>query len=218
MKSYLVFDLESTGAADADDYLEPVSAPSNWKDEEKIAAYIEEKRAELIARAALDCDLNRIVAIGFMRANGLVEVFVSEDETAEKQALAAFWNAWTNVDGPKVNFNALLFDLPVLIRRSQLLGVKHPNVSLDRYRTPVVDLMQYLTWRGAVKAKSLSFYCKRFGIQAPADEFSGKDIPLLVEAGDYESVAAHCRADVIKTAALAVRLGIISDADWAEVA
>ena len=41
------------------------SAPSNYKDEDKIAAYIAEKQAESLKTAALDPDYGKIIAIAF---------------------------------------------------------------------------------------------------------------------------------------------------------
>jgi hypothetical protein len=63
---YIVLDLASSALPDADNYLEgTVKAPSNYKDQAKIAAYIAEAQAERLASAALDLDLARITALGF---------------------------------------------------------------------------------------------------------------------------------------------------------
>jgi hypothetical protein len=61
-----VFDIETAPLPEAVDYLEPAEPPANYKDPEKIAAYISSKNAENLDRCGLDVDLCRVVAIGLM--------------------------------------------------------------------------------------------------------------------------------------------------------
>jgi DNA polymerase III epsilon subunit-like protein len=110
-----------------------------------------------------------------------------------------------------IGFNVLGFDLPVLIRRSQYLGLQAPSINLDRYRTPHVDLMERLSFNGKLRYRGLDFYCKRFGIQVE-DAHKGKDIAELIAAEDWQAVANHCLADLNKTQALAARLGFLRSA------
>lgn len=205
-----IIDIETCGLPEAKDFAEPVDAPANYKDPEKIAAYVAEKQAEAVNRAGLDLDLCRIVAVGLM-AEGLdqVRVFVAKDSDDEAAMLRELW-AYLTLDRHPVlvGFNMIGFDLPVLIRRSQYLGVTYPRLVLDRYRTPHEDLMLKLTWNGLVKAKSLKFYAKRFGIPCD-DTVSGADIGALVAAGDWEKVVSHVTSDVKLTAALAERIGVL---------
>jgi hypothetical protein len=56
--------------------------------------------------------------------------------------------------------------------------------------------------------RTLKAFCRRFGIPC-TDTIDGKDVPGLVSAGDWEAVAAHVRADVEMTLALAVKLGVV---------
>jgi hypothetical protein len=42
----IVLDIETVGLPDAASYMEPVTAPANYKDPEKIAAYVAERHAE----------------------------------------------------------------------------------------------------------------------------------------------------------------------------
>lgn len=204
-----VFDIETVSIGGAAEFIEPVSAPSNYKDPAKIADYIAEKTAEQVGKCALDPDLCRVVAIGWTPPTE-PWVDLATDEDDERRLISSFWAVYGNhYPCTLIGFNSLGFDLPVLLRRSQYLGVPYPTINLDRYRTPHMDLMQKLSFNGAIRAHSLSFYCKRFGIEVP-DETSGKDIAALVQAGNWEGVRRHCAADVAKTAVLAERLGILS--------
>jgi hypothetical protein len=56
--------------------------------------------------------------------------------------------------------------------------------------------------------RSLKAFCKRFGIQV-ADDITGKDVPSLAAAGEWESVRAHVESDVALTVALARKLRIL---------
>jgi predicted PolB exonuclease-like 3'-5' exonuclease len=203
-------DIETVGLPEAAQYAEPVAAPANYRDPEKIAAYIAEKQAEQVNKAGLDLDLCRVVAIGLMvEGASVVQVLMAKDHDEEAQMLRELWASLTKDRHPVlVGFNILGFDLPVLIRRSQYLGVPYPRMNLDRYRTPHHDLMLELTWRGLVRARSLKFYAKRFGIDVQ-DEVNGADMPVLVEAGDWDKVTSHVTSDVRLTAALAERIGVV---------
>src|SRR5690606_16584599 len=177
----VIFDLETVAIDRATDLVEPVSAPSNYKDEAKIASYVAEKQAEQISKAALYPWTARVVAIGWYDTNAdrpRATVQVCRTEQDEKHTLMDFWSMASRDDGrfliPLCGFNSLSFDLPMLVARSMLLGVKHPMPSLDRYRSPHPDLMQILSFKGAIPSRSLKWYAKRFGIPCE-DTVSGAD-------------------------------------------
>lgn len=232
----VIVDIETAPLDDAAQYLEPltpIEAPDlslitpakNLVDPAKIAtdidkrkqaamdAYREQcqhqefKRYELLERCALDVDLCRIVAIGYQREDwSEPHVHVLLTQAAEANWLGTFWCEIGQ--RTTLGYNTLGFDLPVLMRRSLYLGVPHPFVSLDRYRTNHIDLQQKLSFNGLLKFRGLSFYCKRFGIPCE-DETPGSQIGELVKAGEWDRIAAHCRSDVLKTKALAERMGFL---------
>lgn len=204
----VVFDIETAPLPEAADFLEPAEAPGNYKDQEKIAAYIAAENAKQLDRCALDLDLCRVVSVGLIR-EGVGDVQIAYADTdSEPEILHWFWSfAW---EPHLVGFNCVAFDLPVLLRRSLYLGVKVPDISLDRYRHPrVSDLQQILSYNGALKLRGLSFYAKRFGL-GHEDEITGADIAQCVAKGDWASVRSHVTKDVRKTALLANKLGLFS--------
>jgi len=89
----LVFDIETYPIDGAADYLEPVSAPSNYSKPEAIASYIAKETANQLSKCALDPDLCRIVALGAYRSDSDWAVDVARDERDEAVALAAFWES-----------------------------------------------------------------------------------------------------------------------------
>lgn len=205
---YIAIDCETIASPDAAGFLDPVRPPGNYKDPIKIAAYVDEKQAERVANAGLEADLCEVVCVGWkvLDEDSGTEV-ASRAEATECQLLKALFQAIGN--RVIVGYNSLSFDIPVLVRRAQLLGIPYPQINVDRYRTPHLDLLELLSFHGKLTMRSLKFYGRRFGLPVP-DETNGKDIAALVAAGDWKAVEAHCAADVELTAKLAERLGWVA--------
>lgn len=203
----LVFDIETVPLTDAAAYIEPAEAPANYKDPVKIAEAIAAKNAEALSKCGLDVDLCRVVAIGVMseHMDAPLVLMTPDDEAG---MLRAFWQ---NVgDRHLVGFNCLAFDLPVLFRRSLYLGVPTPLIQIDRFKHPqVTDLSDELSYGGKLRLRSLSFFCRRFGIDVP-DVMTGADIAQAVAEERWKDVEHHVTADIEKTAALANKLGFYS--------
>lgn len=200
------FDIETAPLPEAADYLvEPIEAPSNYKDPVKIAAYIEERKAEQLEKCSLDPDLCRVVALGvWNELDSSPAVNMSCDAHEETELLKWFWSEFP---GHLVGFNCLSFDLPVLLRRSLYLGVKTRLLQIDRFKHPdVTDLMSELSFNDKQKVHSLDFYAKRFGCPV-VDTMDGSQIGLAVTEGRWEDIEAHVTADVRKTAFVAQKCG-----------
>lgn len=208
--SNFYFDIETVTNPEAVALLGPVKPDSRLKDPQKILASIAEKTAARTERGALDCDTAQVVAIGWEYDKGPT-VFAGENE---RLLLDAFWTRYAEAkrDDPDVKlcgFNAVAFDMTVLLRAAQRHNLTVPEIQLGKYRHPgILDLMLYLTWDGLVDAKSLTTYCRLLKIDVPDDPSTGADIAGLVERGDWEGVRAHCSSDIVKTRLLAERLGV----------
>lgn len=210
----IVVDIETVAIDEAPQFLEPIEPPSNYSKPEAIASYVTKATERQLSKCALDPDLCRIVAIGTLRVGIDSEPFVltCEGEHEERYALGTLWDhvrAGRGRLNTLVTFNGLRFDLPVLMRRSQYLGVDFPWLVIDRYRTPHIDLWQKLGFNGAVDAHGLSFYAKRFQLPGVIPETTGADIAGLVASAEWDLVKAHCASDVSLTYHLAARLGFI---------
>src|SRR5262245_29185342 len=213
---FATVDLETVALDDAGSYLtdDPIAAPSNYKDPQKIAEYIEQRMAERLNRCALDIDLCRIVALGWMvDGEDRPSVILGPDEGNERLAIQQFWRAVADVDRPAriVTFNGSRFDLPLVMRRSDYLGIRYTPLNLDRYRSPHIDLWNRLTFNGVIgSTHPLRFYAKRFGVPVNQPEISGGDIAALVMTGQWADVEAHCADDIQVTHGIARQLGCFS--------
>lgn len=213
LNRYCLLDLETIPAPDAPAWLPKIDAPSNYKDEAKIAAYIAEEGSKQLAQAGLDADLCTIVAAGWQKDNGSPCVVYVSDTDAERNVLNLIWS-FVSASRPMVGYGLTWFDAGVLVRRSQLLGVTVPAAMYEqgKYRHPmIVELADRLTLNGMIdqkKGRGLDYHCKRLGIQIE-DEYTGKDIAGLHAAGNVEAIKAHCLADITRLRLLAERLQVI---------
>lgn len=209
----IVVDLEAVAIEGAAALVEPVSAPSNWKDPEKIEAHVAKKTAAQIDEAALYPWTARVIALGWCeQGDEVAQVRVCNSDGTERDMLAEFWSrVWdqrTNSVTPLVTFNGRSYDLPLLMVRSRLLGIPYPALNVDRYRSPHPDLIRILTFDGVLDYRSLTWFAKRFGLNTD-DAFSGKEIAQLHADGNWDAITKHCESDVLLTRQLAERVGLM---------
>lgn len=213
----LVFDLETLPIEGAEKFidLEGIEAPSNYKDPVKIRDYIKNATVKAAEKACLDPDLCRIAVLGVLLEHEEEPVVMTaENEAREADLLRMFWNMVTIVAGSHrrtISFYGLSFDWPVIVQRSRYLNVHHVLPSLDKYRTPHIDLHAKLTFNGVTKhTHSLDFYAKRFGLELPEDTIDGSQIGAVIANGDWATAVEHCRLDVLKAAGIARRIGMLA--------
>lgn len=208
---YLVLDIETLPHPDAAQWLGPVSAAANLVDPVKIAKSIEERRAERDDKLGLDPDCCVTCAIGYHVVGNAEPVCeVTRTETTEAGAIERLaWELKKDASTKIVTFYGRQFDLPVLMRRAMYLGVAFPEINLDRWKSPHIDVWDRLTYGGALRtAHSLSFYAKRFGFTT-LDKVDGGDVATLAKAGNWDAIRDHCLSDVGLTHALANKLGLL---------
>jgi DNA polymerase elongation subunit (family B) len=217
--------------------LEAIKPARNLKDVTKIAEDLVKRRAaaveahaekaqqqaqahaEKLGKAALDFNLARIVAIAWSDG-GTPVTLMCENETDERNALELFWSS--SAGRTLVGFRIRAFDAPMLMARSRYLGVKFPLLDLGSYSRSgrIVDL--YDVWNFGLKpydmtsvmSLGLKSIAKRIGLTV-ADEIDGKEIPALVQAGDWDAVRSHVESDVRLTVGVAQFLGVMRTVDVA---
>lgn len=208
LTNYLVIDLATAPIPDAATYLEgTIRAPSNYKDPDKIAAYISEKKIERATMAAVDVDLARITAVGICEGD-VVEVYDAMSETHERKLLVML--AQKIFGRILVTFGGLNFDLPLLMRRARYLDVEFPQLQLDTYRGEHVDLCELLADRNPQRRRPLGFYVKRLGWTDLHKPLSGADEARVFETGKWDELRESVYHDVAAVRRLAGWLGLVA--------
>lgn len=188
-----------------------VSAPKNYKDAGKIAAYVEKAKAEILDKAALSPRTGRIVAVGIgirkLDDNGVPEwevaAFVDKENEEEKLLKIIDDLLWENMHGHLITFNGRRFDLPFLAARA----MRH-NMNL-RYKWPLgyhplhLDLFDLLGKEGGLDAWAM-------GILGMSKATSGSEIAGMVKAMNWDGIRQHVVLDVTMTAHLFDRLEKVS--------
>lgn len=180
----------------------------------------EEQKAETIQKLNLYPLTAQIIAIGMynpetergkilFQAEERVDTF-SEDEMVhylsgdERSMLTIFWEDVAKYE-QIITFNGRGFDGPFLMMRSAILGVR-PSRNLLPYRfnsSQHCDLLEQLTFYGAIRKFNLDFYCKAFGIDSPKSHgITGLDLGTLWEEKRYREIAEYCLGDLKATAEL----------------
>jgi DNA polymerase elongation subunit (family B) len=119
---------------------------------------------------------------------------------SEKEMLESFWRVAKRVD-QFITFNGRNFDIPFLMMRSAMLGVKvSRNLMGYRYGDEHIDLLEQFTFYGLTRKFNLDFYCHSFGIESPkSKDISGMEVKNLYEAGRIKDIAVYCSKDIYAT-------------------
>jgi hypothetical protein len=202
MKPILFFDIETRARPDAVALLPAPQAPPNYKDPQKIADYIAEKRAAQLRDAALDPDTGEIIAIAVKFTGEEPAAVFAQPEFSEKMILNSFWSCAAEVEGRLAGYNILGFDLPFILRRSMALNVP-PSIPLrlNRYQTePITDLYGLLY--GWQPGKGLKTVARLYGLGEPLGDLDGGDVAAM----DTATLAAYATRDVDLCVALYQRM------------
>jgi predicted PolB exonuclease-like 3'-5' exonuclease len=183
-------------------------AARNLKDPAKIAAAVAEKEETWRDMAALDATTGTVLCVGVASGSS---VRIIEGE--ERDLLRDFWQWLTERIGAGeqvAGFNIYGFDLPMLIRRSWILGVSVPrSIRKGRYwHDNLIDVMDVWTCGNRDQRISLDNLSKALGVGEKNG--SGKDFAALW-ASDRIQAIAYLKQDLSLTRKVAERvLGIQS--------
>ena len=129
----------------------------------------------------------------------------------EQEMLKSFWNGAKEYD-EFVTFNGRAFDIPFLMVRSAIHGIRpSKNLLKGRYLYQQtsdarhVDLLEVLNFEGAVwrNKGSLHLWSRAFGIESPkADGVTGDDVARLFKEKRFLDIARYNVGDLRATKAL----------------
>lgn len=212
----IVFDAETAPLAPEilEERVPEFEADSRLVDPVKIRASIAAKKQEWLDKAALNALTGQVLCIGlsvdgeFRTLSGLepdvLRGFFETISTAKEHASGAL---------QIVGYNSHIFDLPMICRRSWLLGVRVPSwIRRGRYWSELfVDLREQWMCGDRVpdrtKTEGLNGLCKAFGIGEKSGD--GKYFGKLWES-DRVAALAYLRNDILLTQRLAEKMNIIT--------
>jgi hypothetical protein len=225
-----IMDMSVTITQETTKELDAVSAPSNYKDQEKIDAYITGKResikkesdiklADKIAKTSFDGALGSIACISWAFDDGVIYHSMPDDTEAE--VINRFYDSIR--DTVKVNYhggstsqsltfcghNIAGFDLPFLKHRSIILGIKPPPdmikaMTAKPWDSCIADTM--LLWStDSQKRASMEKLCRAFGIEGKG-AFDGSQVNTEWTTGSRSKVIEYCNDDIVRTRKLYKRM------------
>ena len=197
---HIVFDIETIPQDEARLLaLAPeFTAAANLKDPEKIAASIAKKRADYLADAALNWKTAEVVLIG---AGDDTEI-QSLTASTEKELIGNFLTLLGDAlaDGVTAGgHNVKGFDLPMLVNRARVHGLKIPPTVLSFWKGRptwhdyVFDTLEILSFGKSFDGNGVDDVARVFGL--PPKLGHGGDFPVLWRA-DREGALAYNRRDV----------------------
>jgi len=195
-RGVLFFDIETMPNDAMLLHLDEVTPPKNYKDQDKIDLYVQEKLDQQYAKMAVDIDFARIVAISWAQGfESPPEVIVSLDPADEVWLVKEFWHILRNFYGKLIGFNILDFDLPILIRRAMVYQVstqRPMGINLSPYNDNIIDFMQRLWHRGHAPGpmmRSMKKFCEMYDIPNDLPDVDGSLVATMSKEELEEYVA-----------------------------
>jgi len=180
-----------------------LKAPSNYKDAEKIAAYIESNAENAVHKTGLSGLFGQVLCIGYAIDDAPVEVIYEPLMKHENVLLAIFREIACDKQAYCINtlvgHNILDFDAPFLSQRMMINGLK----PLFRHGTKpwdmAIDDTMTMFACGKREMYSLKNLCLAFGVQSPKDSMSGSEVHQYWLDGRHDEIAEYCKRDVEAT-------------------
>ena len=210
MRSPLVIDIETIPNMDVIDLLPEPKADARLKDRVKIAADIEKKKAEAVGKMGLDPNFGRVCVIGYAERPGGEQPATRDDHmseaTDEEEAriLTAFWET-VRVCDRIGSFNGAGFDIPFILRRSWLLGVR-PTRKFETVpwrcatgESNHVDVRLALSLGDAKAKGTMDLYGKLKLGRGKTDGMDGSQVWDYWQEGRVDEICEYCREDCATT-------------------
>lgn len=210
--------------AELDEGLANIRAPSNYKDESKIADYVNNAHTTMLAgheakvqdaflKTSFDGGMGQICVVGFAVNDEppISHQVENLSTTAERMLLEQFFESINQArkDGDPMCFighNLIAFDIRFVWQRAMVLNVK-PPFNFPRDPKPWGDSTfdTILAWSGLSRGGSMDKLCRIFNIPGKG-EMDGSKVWPMVQTGQIDAVASYCRDDVERTRALHRRM------------
>lgn len=192
----VVLDIETCGGKNKPS-IEDISAPSNYKDIDKIQLYKESRREEAWAKQALHPLKAEIICIGYAVDDEDPQYIIGE---TEKEIVDRFDELLSTLNYPTlIGHNVLGFDFPMLYLRAVKYRLPILKNALPKHKGSqgYVDIMQEVssTLYGKDSYLSLKDVASFFGIEAKT-EMNGSMVHQAYLDGAILDIAKYCIEDV----------------------
>lgn len=197
------FDFESFDQK-AQEYLLKYGETAEEKEEIKKRMALYPLTGEIVTIGMLNPETSKGYAL-FQNNQGAAEKFEEDgiifESGNEKEILEKFWNFVGNYQ-QAITFNGRGFDMPYLMLRSAVHRIQ-PSRNFMGYRFDYkahCDLLEQLTFYGAVRKFNLDFYAKSFGIKSSKEEgVDGSMVGAMYKEGKFKEIARYCVRDLATT-------------------
>lgn len=189
--------------------------PKNYKKEEAINGWLDEDKAnwgkDALEKAALNPETATVAIFGMWRNGEVEQAVVRDDGKVIEDVILATAVRWISESkGPVLGWNLKGFDIPFLVRRCWMTGIRVPSSiynPLSRYPIPdrFTDMMD--AWKvGSWKSPhtSLNNAMRAMGLPGKPD---GKEFAKLW-ATDRAAALEYSRAELIGQSQLYRRMGV----------
>ena len=189
------------------------------KDTAKLEAKKDEKEADFFAnkeeKAALDPLTCEVCAIGYYFPKDDKYVINHTNDLEESTILERFWDTFSEsrmgTERLMIGWNTHEFDLPMLLIRSRIVGVKIPafvyETPMSRYFNGLfVDLMKVWVCNKYKEYAKLERIAKVLGVAQPREHnIQGKDFWKHLE-NDTENAIQYLKDDLLECALIAEKM------------
>jgi hypothetical protein len=252
MREYLYSDIETIPTQDerviasiAAGVKEPVYqtefvAPGNYKDPEKIAAWIADKKAsaaedyqkamierglavnKAIAKTSFDGGLGHICCFGFALNDSEADAITIDNIKDERDLIRESFAAMDKLRNPGhnaltwVGHNWIQFDNRFIWQRAIVLGVPLPPW-FPRAVKPWDDAVQdtMVMWAGFRDMIGMDKLCEILGLEGKGDDgMDGSRVADRWAARDLLKIAEYCAGDVDRTRRMHKRFLVAYGFDW----
>jgi len=146
-----------------------------------------------------------IICIGLYRTTGDGTMFDSKALIGkEKTILTSFWKVLESFKGVFISFNGLGFDLPFILKRSMMYGIKPTNndfLDMKRFsRKPHFDVKLVMGDWDKYAFGTLRLMCDHFGVLSPKEgDVKAENVEEEFRKGNIDLIAEYCMKDVEAT-------------------
>lgn len=199
----ITFDIETIGTQDTEVIARiqaELKPPSNYTKEETIEKWKKTALKEAVSKTALDGAYGSVACIAW-QVDDDASVYHAGKGISEKETILYFYNAIAGI-AQFCGHNIVNFDLPFLMHRSMILGIKPPaSIMKAMQAKPWDDCIKdtMIMWTGSAnKYIKLDTLLWLFGIDHSHPEFDGSMVAETWET-DPQKVIDYCAGDVRAT-------------------